>query len=151
MNIKIKKLHENAVTPVFAHSTDTGFDLFTVENTEVEPKEKAIVKTGLAFDLPHGWGIQVRNKSGITMKGVPNLLGDNADITVYIGTVDSAYRGEVGIMIKNETSNKIIIPSGIKLAQGVLERVYQCNFEEVSYISKTDRGEGGFGSTGVTI
>ena len=151
MNIKVKKVHDNAVLPVFAHSTDTGFDLFTVEDTAVNANEKAIVRTGLIFDLPYGWGIQVRNKSGITTKGVPNLLGDNADITVYIGTVDSAYRGEVGIMIKNETNDKIVIPSGIKLAQGVLEKVYQCTFEEVNDVSETDRGTGGYGSTGITI
>lgn len=150
MNIKVKKIHENAVMPVFAHSTDTGFDLFTVEDTMIHPNQKVIVKTGLIFDLPCGWGIQVRNKSGITVKGVPNLLGDNADITVYIGTIDSAYRGEVGIMVKNESEEKIIIPAGTKLAQGVLEKVYQCTFEEVDLVSETDRGEGGFGSTGVT-
>lgn len=149
MNIKVKKVHSNAVMPVFAHSTDTGFDLFTVEDTIINPNEKAIVKTGLVFDLPQGWGIQVRNKSGITVKGVPNKLGENADITVYIGTIDSAYRGEVGVMVKNESKEIIMIPTGTKLAQGVLERVYQCTFEEVEEVSETDRGQGGFGSTGV--
>lgn len=151
MNIGVKKIHENAVIPQFAHATDTGFDLFTVENTIIQPKKKSIVRTGLIFDLPYGWGIQVRNKSGITVKGVPNLLGYNADITVYIGTIDSAYRGELGIMVKNETEETIVIPSGTKLAQGVLEKVYQCTFEEIEEVSETDRGNGGFGSTGVTI
>lgn len=151
MNIGIKKIHENAVIPKFAHATDTGFDLFTVENTIIQANKKSIVRTGLIFDLPYGWGIQVRNKSGITVKGVPNLLGYNADITVYIGTIDSAYRGELGIMVKNETEETIVIPSGTKLAQGVLEKVYQCTFEEIEEVSETDRGNGGFGSTGVTI
>ena len=151
MNIGVKKIHENAVIPQFAHATDTGFDLFTVENTIIQANKKSIVRTGLIFDLPHGWGIQVRNKSGITVKGVPNLLGYNADITVYIGTIDSAYRGELGIMVKNETEETIVIPSGTKLAQGVLEKVYQCTFEEIEEVSETDRGNGGFGSTGVTI
>lgn len=151
MNIGVKKIHENAVIPQFAHATDTGFDLFTVENTIIQANKKSIVRTGLIFDLPYGWGIQVRNKSGITVKGVPNLLGYNADITVYIGTIDSAYRGELGIMVKNETEETIVIPSGTKLAQGVLEKVYQCTFTEVEEVSETDRGNGGFGSTGVTI
>ena len=151
MNIGVKKIHENAVIPQFAHATDTGFDLFTVENTIIQANKKSIVRTGLIFDLPYGWGIQVRNKSGITVKGVPNLLGYNADITVYIGTIDSAYRGELGIMVKNETEETIVIPSGTKLAQGVLEKVYQCTFEEIEEVSETDRGNGGFGSTGVTI
>ena len=151
MNIGVKKIHENAVIPQFAHATDTGFDLFTVENTIIQANKKSIVRTGLIFDLPYGWGIQVRNKSGITIKGVPNLLGYNADITVYIGTIDSAYRGELGIMVKNETEETIVIPSGTKLAQGVLEKVYQCTFTEIEEVSETDRGNGGFGSTGVTI
>lgn len=151
MNIKVKKVHHNAVIPRFAHPTDTGFDLFTVENIRIHPKQKSIVRTGLIFELPEGWGIQVRNKSGITMKGVPNLLGNNADIVVYMGTIDQAYRGEVGIMVKNISNKTIAIPTGTKLAQGVLERVYQCTFEEVEEVSETDRGEGGFGSTGVTI
>ena len=151
MNIKVKKVHHNAVIPRFAHPTDTGFDLFTVESIRIHPKQKSIVRTGLIFELPEGWGIQVRNKSGITMKGVPNLLGNNADIVVYMGTIDQAYRGEVGIMVKNISNKTIAIPSGTKLAQGVLERVYQCTFEEVEEVSETDRGEGGFGSTGVTI
>ena len=151
MNIKVKKVHHNAVIPKFAHSTDTGFDLFTVENIRIHPKQKSIVRTGLIFELPEGWGIQVRNKSGITMKGVPNLLGNNADIVVYMGTIDQAYRGEVGIMVKNISNKTIAIPAGTKIAQGVLERVYQCTFEEVKEVSETDRGEGGFGSTGVTI
>ena len=151
MNIKVKKIHHNAVIPKFAHSTDTGFDLFTVESVRIHPTQKSVIRTGLIFELPEGWGIQVRNKSGITMKGVPNLLGNNADIVVYMGTIDQAYRGEVGIMVKNISNKTIAIPSGTKLAQGVLERVYQCTFEEVEEVSETDRGEGGFGSTGVTI
>lgn len=151
MNIKVKKIHHNAVIPKFAHPTDTGFDLFTVESVRIHPNQKSVIRTGLIFELPEGWGIQVRNKSGITMKGVPNLLGNNADIVVYMGTIDQAYRGEVGIMVKNISNKTIAIPVGTKLAQGVLERVYQCTFEEVEEVSETDRGEGGFGSTGVTI
>ena len=151
MKIKVKKVHHNAVIPKFAHSTDTGFDLFTVESVRIHPGQKAIVRTGLIFELPDGWGIQIRNKSGITINGVPNLLGYNSDIVVYIGTIDQAYRGELGIMVKNVSNKTIAIPVGTKLAQGVLERVYQCAFEEVEEVNETDRGEGGFGSTGVTI
>ena len=151
MNIKVKKVHHNAVIPKFAHSTDTGFDLFTVENTSVHPNQKAIVRTGLIFEMPYGWGVQIRNKSGITMNGVPNLLNGKDDIVVYIGTIDQAYRGEIGIMVKNVSNRTIVIPAGTKLAQGVLEKVYQCTFEEVSDVSETDRGQGGFGSTGTTV
>lgn len=166
IDINVKKLHEDAVIPVFAHDTDSGFDLFTCEDITIEAGEKAIIPTGLAFELPFPWGIQIKNKSGITVKGCPiypiNVQVGNmstlvlrqeeistADITVYEGTIDMAYRGQVGIMVKNEECFEITIPKHTKIAQGVLRQVYQCNFNIVEEFSTTtDRGEGGFGSTG---
>ena len=85
------------------------------------------------------------------MKGVPTTSGVNADITVYEGTVDMDYRGEVGIMLKNEEEYQITIPKHTKIAQGVLRKVYHCTFEEVQEVNETVRGEGGFGSTGNTL
>lgn len=152
MKIKVKKLHKDAIIPQFAHATDTGFDLYTVEKTIIEPNTKGIVKTGLAFELPQGWGVAVRNKSGITVKGVPNGgIDKRADLTVYLGTIDNGYRGEIGIMVKNETDETIVIPKHTKLAQGVLEKVTQCEFELVEELDSTERGTGGYGSTGVGV
>lgn len=148
MIINVKKVNENAVLPVFAHETDTGFDLFTCEDITLEPYEKGIAKTGLIFELPFGWGIQVRNKSGNTVKGVPDIASNRRDITVFLGTIDSDYRGEVGIMVQNNEFVTVTIPKGTKLAQGVLEKVYHCEFKEVEEVNNTNRGEGGFGSTG---
>ena len=86
------------------------------------------------------------------MKGVPTSLGENADITVYEGTVDMDYRGEVGIMIKNEEAFDILIPKHTKIAQGVLRKVYNCTFTEVEEINEnTSRGANGYGSTGNTL
>lgn len=158
IKVGVKKLHNDAVIPSYSHDTDSGFDFVTVEELILQPKQKGIVKTGLAFELPIGWGIAVRNKSGITVKGVPciKLLCNGSvrdeireDGTIYLGTIDSSYRGEVGIMVKNEEDHEIIIQKGVKLAQGILEKVYQCNFEEVVELSSTERGEGGYGSTGI--
>ena len=169
MNIRFKKTHSDAVTPAFAHSTDTGFDLFTAEDTTIQPNKKAVIRTGLVFEIPFGWGIQIKNKSGITVKGCPIIpvevqkgdmstlvlkveTIDRADITVFEGTIDMSYRGEVGIMVKNEEDFEITIPKHTKIAQGVLRRVYNCVFEEVEDVStNTDRGTNGYGSTGVTI
>lgn len=168
IQVGVKKLHKDAVIPKYAHDTDTGFDLFTVEDLWLEPHGKGIAKTGLAFELPQGWGVQVRNKSGMTIKGVPaftnsfewddvhkifkeDVCYDREDVTVYLGTIDESYRGEIGIMVKNEEDYPVVIPKGTKLAQGVLEKVYHCDFVEVEDLSKTDRGEGGYGSTGSTI
>lgn len=153
--MKVKKIHPDAIVPEFAHDTDTGADLFTCEDLILLPKEKGIAKTGLIFDIPQGWGFQIRNKSGNTIKGVPvkvvqgsEVIETRADITVYLGTVDQGYRNEVGIMVKNEEDFPVIIPKGVKLAQMVLEQIHQCKFEEVDEVSETERGLGGFGSTG---
>lgn len=154
--MKVKKIHPDAVIPEFAHDTDSGADLFTCEDLILLPKEKGIAKTGLVFDIPFGWGFQIRNKSGNTVKGVPvkvvqgdKIVEMRADITVYLGTVDQGYRNEIGIMVKNEEDFTVKIPKGTKLAQMVLEPICQCKFEEVDEISTdTDRGLGGFGSTG---
>lgn len=148
MIINVKKINEDAIIPVFAHPTDSGFDLFTCEDITVAKNKKAIAKTGLIFEIPKGWGIQIKNKSGITVKGVPTTSGKNADITVFEGTVDMDYRGELGIMFKNEEDFEITIPKYTKLAQGVLRKVYNCTFVEVDQVNSTVRGEGGFGSTG---
>ncbi|MBP3929763.1 MAG: dUTP diphosphatase [Peptostreptococcaceae bacterium] len=154
IEVKVKKLSPNAVVPKYAHATDTGFDLYTSEDILLDPHSTGIAKTGLAFELPAGWGIMLRNRSGITVKGCPVVLPfDNLDIkipvTVFIGTLDEDYRGEVGIMVRNESKYTIIIPKGTKLAQGVLEKIHQATFTVVEELSETTRGEGGFGSTGV--
>lgn len=171
--IKVKKLNPNAVVPEFAHKTDTGADLYTSESLELRPGEKGIAKTGIAIALPRGFGATIRNKSGNTVKGVlcevrnsiaklsieDNDINDvifdwtmeRVDITVYLGTIDNAYRGEIGIMVKNESNHVIRIPKGTKLAQLVLEHVYQQKFEVVNDLDETDRGEGGFGSTGFRL
>ena len=153
--MKVKKIHPDAIIPEFAHDTDTGADLYTCEDLILLAKEKGIARTGLIFDIPQGWGFQIRNKSGNTVKGVPvkvvrgnEVIETRADITVYLGTVDQGYRNEVGIMVKNEEDFPVIIPKGVKLAQMVLEQIHQCKFEEVDEVSETERGLGGFGSTG---
>ena len=158
--IKVKKLHEEAVVPVFAHPTDSGADLYTCEDLQLSPNGKGIAKTGIAVQLPEGFGATIRNKSGNTINGVnckvnmQNLSGSfeeivmKIDIQVLLGTIDNGYRGEIGIMVKNNSSFYITVPKGTKLAQLVLEKIYQEQFEVVEELDETDRGEGGFGSTG---
>ena len=158
--IKVKKLHEDAVVPVFAHPTDSGADLFTCEDLQLPPNGKGIAKTGIAIQLPEGFGATIRNKSGNTVNGVnckvnmQNLSGSfdeiimKIDIQVLLGTVDNGYRGEIGIMVKNNSSFHITLPKGTKLAQLVLEKIYQEQFEVVDELDDSDRGEDGFGSTG---
>ena len=148
MKMNVKRLNEDAVLPKFAHDTDSGFDLFTSEDLTLEKNQKGVAKTGLIVEIPRGWGIQIKNKSGITLKGVPTTTSNNADVTIYEGTIDMDYRGELMIMIKNEEQHQITIPKHTKLAQGDLRKVYHCEFVEVDEVNETTRGEGGFGSTG---
>lgn len=152
LEVKVKILSPNAVVPKYAHATDTGFDLYTSEDLVLDPKCTGIAKTGLAFELPEGWGIMLRNRSGITVNGCPAITlnnSKNVPVTVFIGTLDEDYRGEIGIMVRNDSEQSILIPAGTKLAQGVLEKVYQATFTLVEELSDTTRGQGGFGSTGV--
>lgn len=164
IKIKVERTHKDAVIPEFAHSTDSGFDLFTCEDTAIHAGQTAIVPTGLRFEIPQGWGIQIKNKSGITVKGVPvyteeqgfdplyvDLInkGERSPITVFEGTIDMDYRGDIGIMVRNDSKHKITIPAQTKIAQGVLRQVFYCEFEEVDTVdTDTTRGEGGYGSTG---
>ena len=164
IDIKVKKLSHNAIIPNYAHDTDTGFDLYTSTETYLKPHSMSVAKTGLAFDIPKGWGIMIRNRSGITVNGCPvsPFIGVNPEsgffisseslnvkLDVKIGTIDCDYKGEIGIMVYNDSNEYAVIPKGTKLAQGVIEKRYQATFTEVDDLTESTRGTGGFGSTGV--
>lgn len=146
VKVKIKKLHPDAVIPQYASEGASGFDLVAVEDVEVWPGETVKVRTGLAFEIPEGYELQIRPRSGISTKTkirIPNSPG----------TVDADYRGEVLVLIENttdETTNALFqIRKGDRIAQGVIVPVVRAEFEEVEELSETKRGSGGFGSTGV--
>lgn len=143
MKVKIKKLHVDAKIPKYAKLGDSGFDLSTVENITILAGQTAIVNTGLSFEIPIGYEMQVRPRSGISAK--TKLRVSNAP-----GTVDSQFRGQVGVIIDNiDHNNDIFIEKGTRIAQGVLCAVEIGEFEEVEELSSTDRGDGAYGSTGV--
>lgn len=141
MNIQVKKLHEDAKLPVYQHSFDAGFDLSTVKEVTIPPGKTAILPTGLAFAIPEGYELQIRMRSGSSMK-TPLIL-PNAP-----GTIDSGYRGEVGIIVRNIGPKEYIVKKGVRIAQAVLNKVEQATFELTEELPETTRGEGGFGSTG---
>ncbi|MDQ0154945.1 dUTP diphosphatase [Robertmurraya andreesenii] len=167
MNVKIKRLHPEAVIPKYAHDYDAGFDLVATEDVIVEPGETVKVPTGLAFEIPQGYELQIRPRSGVTLK---------TKLRVQLGTVDAGYRGEVGVIVDNIASDPFgnfdhypngidrnpierqeqeyeydayIIRKGDRIAQAVIKRVEQAQFIEVDELSETARGDGGFGSSGV--
>jgi len=165
--VKIKKLHPDAVIPKYAKPGDAGFDLVAIEDVIIPPGESAKVRTGLAFALPPGYEIQVRPRSGVSDK--TKLRISNSP-----GTIDSGYRGEVCVLIDNIATvpasaddwlqtkaidGKVVfgtkapegtylIRKGDRIAQGVLAAVPVAEFEEVDELDETERGAGGFGSTG---
>lgn len=165
--VKIKKLHPDAVIPQYARAMDAGFDLVAVEDVIIAPGQSAKVPTGLAFALPEGFELQVRPRSGIGAK--TKLRLSNAP-----GTVDAGYRGEVCVLVDNiripseqrtnvcldasekETavdqtvdSNSYLIKKGDRIAQGVIAIVPIAQFEVVDELDETERGTGGFGSSGI--
>lgn len=143
--IKFKKLHPEAKTPKYAYELDSGFDLYSLEQIVLEPFGRTLVPTGLSFDLPEGYEIQVRPKSGLAI---------NMGLTVLNtpGTVDKGYTGEIKVIVFNTNNNSVVIEKGMKIAQAVLCPVV-CgkfvNFEQTDNLGDSERGDAGFGSTGI--
>lgn len=139
MELQIKKLDENAKVPHFAHDTDAGMDIFTVEDATIQPGERQFLKTGIAMAIPHGYAALVWDKSGIAAKrGLKTLAG----------VLDADYRGEVMIGLHNLSDEPQTFAAGDKIAQILIQKVEQPSITEVEELDDTDRGEGGFGSTG---
>lgn len=142
MKLKIKKLNQDAQIPKYATPGSAGFDLAAIEYIEVPPGETRLVKTGLAVAVPPGYELQVRPRSGTSLK--TGLRVANAP-----GTVDSDYRGEVCVIMTNTSdSQTYYIVQGERIAQGVICPVFQVEFEETEVLDDTQRGSNGFGSTG---
>ena len=143
IKIKIKKLNKEAILPHYVHEGDAGMDVYSIENHIINPQEITLVKTGLAFEIPKGYEIQVRPKSGLALK-------HGITLTNSPGTLDSGYRGELGVILQNEGRNPYEVKKGEKIAQIVLSKYEEAEIEEVSEINETSRSNGGFGSTGLT-
>jgi len=141
--IPITKLHENAVIPSYAHLTDAGADLVSVEDALIEPGQRVLIATGIAIAIPSGFVGLVHPRSGLALKNGIALV--NAP-----GTIDSGYRGEIKVCLINLDSKEALhLPSGSRIAQLVVQKVEFAQFVEVSELADSDRGTGGFGSTGI--
>ena len=143
MNIQIinKSKHE---IPNYETQGSAGMDLRANINVSItlKPLERAIVKTGLFIALPIGTEAQVRPRSGIKEKKGITVLNSP-------GTIDADYRGEIGVILVNISNVDFVINDGERIAQLVIAKHERAEWEEVSILSETERGEGGFGSTGV--
>ena len=137
--VKVKKLKDSAIMPEYKTSGASGFDLSAAETLEIPPNSTGLVSTGLAMEIPQGHEIQIRPRSGISLK---------TPLKVLLGTLDADYRGPIGVIVYNASNTPQKVLEGTRIAQGVLQAVPQANFELVTELSETVRGEGGFGSTG---
>lgn len=168
VRIGFKRLSDNAIIPTKAHPTDSGYDLYAAEDVIIEPGDTAVVKTGIAVELPPGYEAQIRPRSGITAK---------TRLRVQLGTIDQDYRGELGVIVDNiyqpagwmdtypnlidgtpdnsysgdgMIDGSILIKKNDRIAQLVIQRLPETVAVEIDEFSEdSERGAGGFGSTGV--
>ena len=141
MKIKVKKLNNLAEIPQYQTEEAAGFDLHSVEDVVIAPNERKLIGTGLSFEIPTGYEIQIRPRSGLAYKHGITVLNSP-------GTIDSDYRGEIKVLLINHSNESFEIKVGERIAQAVIQEVIQATFEEVEELNDTARGNKGFGSTG---
>ena len=142
MILRFKRVHPDAALPSYAHPGDAGMDLRSVDDVTIAPGKRALVHTGLVMLLPPTYEAQVRPRSGLALKSGVTVLNTP-------GTIDSGYRGEVGVILINLGETDFRVKKGDKIAQLVIAPVIQPEIVETDSVDETDRGSGGFGSTGV--
>lgn len=129
----------------YNYESDSGFDLFSSEQITLEPFGRALVPTGISFNIPEGFEIQIRSKSGLAIN--QGLMVLNSP-----GTVDQGYTGEILVIVFNTNNHSVIIEKGMKVAQAVLSSVVSgkfVNLKKVDSVENKERGSNGFGSTGI--
>ncbi|HIG32683.1 MAG TPA: dUTP diphosphatase [Flavobacteriales bacterium] len=143
MKIKIVNNSQHD-SPEYATSQSAGLDLRAnlTESITLKPLARTLVKTGLFIELPQGYEAQVRPRSGLAYKKGITVLNSP-------GTIDADYRGEIGVILVNLSEEEFVIENGERVAQLVIAKHEQAQWVEVENLDETDRGAGGFGSTGV--
>ncbi len=144
MKVLIKKLSENATIPEYKTVGSSGFDVSACidANITLAPQSITMVKTGLSLELPEGFEAQVRSRSGLALKNGVFVLNSP-------GTVDNDYRGELCVILANFSSQPFTVENGMRIAQVVIAKYAQFPIEIVEILTETQRGSGGFGSTGL--
>ena len=142
MTLAIRRIDPSAQLPTYAHPGDSGMDVRSIETVTLRPGDRALVRTGLVFQLPPDAEAQVRPRSGLALRHGVTVL--NAP-----GTIDAGYRGEVGVILVNLGAEPFTVEKGMKIAQVVVASVVRAEVVEVAETDTTERGADGFGSTGV--
>ncbi len=141
MKIKIKKLIDTATVPTYGTSASAGADLYAAESVRLLPGETVLVHTGIALEIPEGYGGFVYARSGLATKR--GLAPANK-----VGVIDADYRGEIMVALYNQSAAEQTVEAGERVAQLVIAPVIQAEFLETEELGETLRGAGGFGSTG---
>ena len=143
MKIKFKKLNDKAVIPKYATPGSAGMDLVSVVEKKIWTDDYSVIDTGLSIEIPEGYEAQVRSRSGLAVKFGLAVLNSP-------GTIDSDYRGEIKVILYNHGPHTYEVKAGERIAQLVIAPVIQPEIEVTEDLSDTERGAGGFGSTGVS-
>jgi dUTP pyrophosphatase len=138
--LEILKMHKNAVIPRYSLDSDVGLDLVAVKNICLSPMEQKTIKTGIAIKIPDGHVGLIRDRAGIVTK---------MNVHTVAGTFDPGYRGEVSVVMVNFSDYETEIEEGMKIAQLIIIPVAKVEVKEVKKLNETERGNKGFGSTGI--
>ena len=141
MKFKVLQLDKSAIVPRYANPSDVGLDLFSIVDAEIEPGESKLIKTGIAIEILPGFEATVRPRSGLALKHQITVLNTP-------GTIDAGYRGEIGVILINHGKETFQVARKMKIAQLVISPVVLVELEVVESLSESERGSGGFGSTG---
>lgn len=144
MKVLIRKLSEKSIIPEYKTLGSSGFDISACldENIILAPHSVTMVKTGISLELPKGFEAQVRSRSGLALKNGVFVLNSP-------GTIDNDYRGELCVILANFSTEPFIIEHGMRIAQVIIAKYEQFPIEIVENLTETQRGTGGFGSTGL--
>ena len=141
LEVKIKRIHDDALLPMQANLGDAGMDLYSIETALIPSGEAKLIRTGLQIELPKGTEAQIRPRSGLALKYSVTVLNSP-------GTIDEGYRGEIGVIIINHGKETFIVEKSMRIAQMVIQTVPVVQLTEVNELSQSERGSSGFGSSG---
>ena len=141
IGIRLKKTDTRATIPTYAHDGDACFDLYAIEDALVCSKNPTMVRTGLAFEIPDGMVMKIYPRSSLAVK-------EHMMLANCVGIVDSGYRGEVYVPLITFGGQSRTVKAGQRIAQAEITRTYEFRFVEAETLTSTERGEGGFGSSG---
>ncbi len=140
MKLKIKNISDNPM-PCYKNPGDAGMDIYSNEDMRISPFNWKLISTGIYLEIPEGYEVQVRSRSGLALKWGITVLNSP-------GTIDSGYRGEVGVILRNHDYRSYTVKKGDRIAQLVMAAVVTADIEEITELTNTERSDGGFGSTG---